>query len=214
MANDIPDIVIGRLPIYLRELNRLAQVEKKRTTSSQELGRLLGISSAQIRKDLSHFGEFGKQGTGYNVNYLVEQLNQILHLSTEWPVALIGAGFLGNALANYNGFVDRGFKITCIFDKDDEKVGQTMQSLSVQPLSELEETIHAKDIEVANLVVPASAAQQATDRLVEAGVKAILSYAPISLTVPPGVYVSYSDPVVEMQRMTYYLAPNREVQKK
>lgn len=210
MANDIPDIVIGRLPVYLRELNRLAQDEQQKTTSSQELGRRLGISSAQIRKDLSHFGEFGKQGTGYNVNYLIEQLNQILHLSAEWPVALIGAGFLGNALASYHGFADRGFRICCIFDKDEDKIGSTIGKLMVQSLAELEETITEQKIEVAILVVPASAAQEMTDRLVDAGVKAILNYAPISLVVPSGVYVSYSDPVVEMQRMTYYLAPNRK----
>ncbi len=107
MAETIPDIVIGRLPIYLRALTHMA-AEERVTTSSQELGQRLGISSAQIRKDLSHFGEFGKQGTGYNIKYLIEQLRQILHLDREWPVALVGAGFLGHALAHYQGFQHRG----------------------------------------------------------------------------------------------------------
>ena len=112
MTQEIPNIVIGRLPIYLRELTRLAEEEDKITTSSHELGKRLGISSAQIRKDLSHFGEFGKQGTGYHIKYLIEQLRDILHLTKEWAVALVGAGNLGHALANYHGFLHRGFRIS------------------------------------------------------------------------------------------------------
>ena len=111
MTNEIPDIVIGRLPVYLRALTYMAEEGDKVTTSSFELGQRLGISSAQIRKDLSHFGEFGKQGTGYHINYLIEQLRQILHLEEEWPVALVGAGFLGHALGHYQGFRHRGFDI-------------------------------------------------------------------------------------------------------
>lgn len=205
MATDIPDIVIGRLPIYLRELTRLAEEGEQKTTSSHELGQRLGISSAQIRKDLSHFGEFGKQGTGYHVGYLIEQISDILHLSTEWDVAVIGAGFLGHALANYNGFLDRGFRIACIFDNDPKKVGEKMGELIVQPDTELEKTIKRRQIKVAILAVPPHVAQHITDRLVNAGVKALLSYAPIHLTVPEGVQVNYSDPVIQLQRMTYYL---------
>ena len=111
MAGDIPDIVISRLPIYLRALTHMATERESATTSSYELGRKLGISSAQIRKDLSHFGEFGKQGTGYNIDYLIKQLRQILHLDQEWPVVLIGAGSIGHALAYYQGFKHRGFQI-------------------------------------------------------------------------------------------------------
>lgn len=205
MATDIPDIVIGRLPIYLRELTRLAEEGEQKTTSSHELGQRLGISSAQIRKDLSHFGEFGKQGTGYHIGYLIEQLSDILRLSTDWDVAVVGAGFLGHALANYNGFLDRGFRIACIFDNDPQKVGETMGDLIVQPDSDLEKTVKRKQIKVAILAIPPHVAQQMTDRLVKAGVKALLSYAPIHLTVPEGVHVSYSDPVIQLQRMTYYL---------
>src|SRR3990172_196466 len=115
LSNEIPDIVIGRLPIYLRALTRLAQ-EGHEVTSSHELGQHLGISSAQIRKDLSHFGGFGKQGTGYQIKYLEEKLRQVLQVSREWKVALVGAGDLGTAIAHYRGFAHRGFRICCIFD--------------------------------------------------------------------------------------------------
>lgn len=206
MANDIPDIVIGRLPVYLRELTRLAEEDKKTTTSSHELGKRLGISSAQIRKDLSHFGEFGKQGTGYHINYLVEQLRDILHLDRVWEVALVGAGYLGHALAHYDGFARHGFRISCIFDNDPNRVGEQMSGLVVQDVSEMPATIHAKNIGIAILVVPASAAQKTADSLIQAGIKSILTYAPIHLNVPEGVHVSYSDPVVQLQCMTYYLS--------
>ena len=203
--SEIPDIVIGRLPIYLRELRRLAFEEEKQTTSSHELGKRLGISSAQIRKDLSHFGEFGKQGTGYHVHYLVEQLQQILHLTQEWPVALLGAGYLGHALAHYDDFQHRGFHIRWIFDNDPGKIGVEMGSLIVQPINELEETIRRENVKMAILAVPVHTVQEITDLLVQCGVKAILSYVPVHLEVPPDVQVSYSDPVVQMQRMTFYL---------
>ncbi len=207
MTNDIPDIVIGRLPIYLRELTSLQREGEKTNTSSHDLGRRLGISSAQIRKDLSHFGEFGKQGTGYNIAYLIEQISEILHLTKEWNVAIVGAGYLGHALAHYNGFQHRGFRILCVFDNDPKKIGEQMGDFVVQPVTELETTIQQAHVEMAILAVPIDVAQEITDRLVSAGVKALLSYVPVQLMVPAGVQVSYSDPVVQMQRMTYYLNP-------
>jgi len=203
--SSIPDIVIGRLPIYLRALTHMAHDEDKITTSSHELGHRLGISSAQIRKDLSHFGEFGKQGTGYHINYLIDQLRLILHLETEWPTVIVGAGYIGHALAHYQGFKDRGFQIQRIFDNDPSVVGQVMNNLDVQHVDELGGVLQSEGIKVAILAVPASAAQEITDLLVEGGVKAILSYAPINLKVPDGVWVRYNDPAVQMQRMTYYL---------
>ena len=207
MSTDIPDIVIGRLPIYLRELNRLAQEGDKLTTSSQELARRLGISSAQIRKDLSHFGEFGKQGTGYHIKFLIEQLRKILHLANEWPVALVGAGYLGHALAHYDGFHQRGFHIKWIFDNNPQQIGQEMGGLVVQDVANLETVLKEERVKVAILSVPTSVAQEITDRLVKAGVEGILTYAPIHLNVPENVHVSYSDPVIQMQQMTYYLKP-------
>ena len=210
MDHTIPDIVIGRLPLYLRELSRMEGDPDRITTSSHELAERLGISSAQIRKDLSHFGEFGKQGTGYHVHYLIERLTEILHLTHEWPVALVGAGFLGHALASYRGFQRRGFAITRVFDNDSATVGKTIGELVVRGIEEMAADLRESGIRIAILAVPADAAQTMTDRLVEAGVRAILSYAPVSLTVPPGVQVSYSDPVVQLQQMTSYLAAGGE----
>lgn len=205
MTTEIPDIVIGRLPIYLRELTRLAEEEGRINTSSHELGKRLGISSAQIRKDLSHFGEFGKQGTGYHINYLIEQLREILHLTGEWDVALVGAGYLGHALAHYHGFHRRGFRISWIFDNDPAKIGEQMDALIVQDVANLEKVITENNVKVAIIVVPANYAQEITDRLVAVGIRSILSYAPIHLNAPTGVEISYSDPVIQLQRMTYYL---------
>ena len=204
-APHIPDIVIARLPIYLRALTYLAQDGGKTTTSSQELGRHLGISSAQIRKDLAHFGEFGKQGTGYHIAYLIEQLRQILKLDHEWEVAVIGAGYLGHALVHYNGFQHRGFRIRWVFDVDDALVGRKMNAVTVQHLDELEATVKRKNIQIAIIAVPAAAAQDVADRLVATGVRSILCYAPMSLLVPEDVHIAYSDPVVQLQHMTYYL---------
>lgn len=202
----IPDIVIGRLPIYLRALNRMIQDEKE-YTSSHELGERLGISSAQIRKDLSHFGEFGKQGTGYNIEYLYDQIRQILHVDHEWPMAVVGVGDLGRALAHYKGFKARGFYVACLFDADPEKIGDHVGELTIQSMDEMVGELERLNIKVAMLSVPASAAQAVANQLAQAGVQAILNYAPITLAVPPNVHVQYIDPVTHLQHMAYYLTP-------
>jgi len=202
--NNIPDIVIGRLPIYLRALNRLHQ-EGHEVTSSHELGRRLGISSAQIRKDLSHFGGFGKQGTGYQIAFLEEKLRQVLKVNQEWEVALIGAGDLGTAIANYRGFAHRGFHVSCVFDNASQKIGTEVAGLKVQPMTEMAATIKQNHLQIAMIAVPAEFAQQVADQIIEAGIRAILNYAPINLNVPENVHVQHIDPVVHLQRMTYYL---------
>lgn len=207
-SGNIPDIVIGRLPIYLRALNRLS-AEGQEITSSHELGQRLGISSAQIRKDLSHFGGFGKQGTGYQIGFLQDRLRKVLHVDREWEVALVGVGDLGKAIARYRGFADRGFHISCLFDSAPEKVGQQVESLVVQPMDELHATIEGRGIKLAMIAVPAEHAQDVADLLVAAGIRGILNYAPINLTVPAGVQVQYIDPVVGLQRMTYYVEGER-----
>ena len=201
---EIPDIVISRLPVYLRALTRL-QTEGQPITSSKELGQLLGISSAQIRKDLSHFGEFGKQGTGYEINKLVDQLRRILKVEREWNVALVGAGAIGHALAFYNGFTDRGFRISMIFDNDPAKIGAYINGFEVRDAARLGELIPQAMITLAMVAVPAEAAQAVTDNLVKAGVRGILNYAPINLSTPESVHVQYIDPVVHLQRITYYV---------
>jgi redox-sensing transcriptional repressor len=203
-VNKIPDIVIGRLPVYLRALSQLVD-EGKLVTSSHELGQQLGISSAQIRKDLSHFGEFGKQGTGYQINHLYAQLQQILQIDREWSVAVVGLGDLGRALARYGGFADRGFRVVAAFDSDPTKIGTDMDGLIILPASSITEEVRAKHIKIAMIAVPAAHAQSVCDELVRGGVRAILNYAPITLNSPPSVHVQYIDPVAHLQHMTYYL---------
>lgn len=204
MAKQIPDIVIGRLPIYLRALLQMSQ-EGRQVTSSQELGERLGISAAQIRKDLSQFGEFGKQGTGYNIEYLANQVREILKVNKVWDVAIVGAGDIGRALAGYNGFSERGFRIRMIFDNKGELIGQQAGDFVIKDTKTLKEEIQAAGIKMAMIAVPATHAQGVADLLVEAGVRAILSYAPVNLNVPAGVRVQNIDPSIHLQRMTYYL---------
>lgn len=203
-ADKIPDIIIGRLPIYLRSLQRMAEAGKQ-TTSSQELGERVGISAAQIRKDISQFGEFGKQGTGYRIPYLIEKLREILKVDRIWDVVIVGAGDMGHALANYPGFVNRGFQITMVFDNDPSKIGQKIGKFVIQDTADMVEKIRQAGIQVAMLTVPASAAQEVANQLVKAGVRAILNYAPVSLNVPEDVRVQHIDPATHLQRMTYYL---------
>ncbi len=204
MPPTIPDIVISRLPIYLRALTRLAQ-DGHTVTSSHELGQRLGISSAQIRKDLSHFGGFGKQGTGYQIPYLIDQLKQVLKVNREWEVALVGAGDLGSALAHYRGFVNRGFRIACVFDNSPQKIGNKVGDFVIEPVERLAEVIRDHDIKIAMLAVPAEHAQAVAELLIAAGIHGILNYAPINLNVPDHIRVQYIDPVVQLQRMTYYI---------
>ena len=203
-ADKIPDIIIGRLPVYLRALQRLAE-KGIQTTSSQELGEIVGISAAQIRKDISQFGEFGKQGTGYSIPFLIERLRDILKINRVWDVVIVGMGDIGHALAHYQGFANRGFRVKMVFDNDPKKIGQKIGEFEVYDTAALAEKIRQHKIKIAMITVPANVAQDVADQLVKAGVKAILNYAPISLNVPEDVRVQYIDPVTHLQRMTYYL---------
>lgn len=199
-----PDIVVGRLPLYLRTLEFL-QAEGIEVTSSTDLGARLDISAAQIRKDLSHFGEFGKQGLGYNVSFLLAQLRSILHLDREWEIALVGAGDLGHALVHYDGLLGKGFRISCVFDRDPGKIGSVLRNLEILDIRALGHVVSSRRIRVGIVAVPVGQAQSVVDRLVEAGVKAILSYAPITVVTPGEVQVQYIDPVTHLRHMTYYL---------
>jgi len=201
----IPDIIISRLPMYLRTLQRM-QEENRKVTSSQELGEHLGISAAQIRKDLSQFGEFGKQGTGYNIDYLLEQLSIILHVDREWDIVVVGAGDIGSAVARYRGFKNRGFKVKTIFDNNAARIGSEIGDYTVQDSINMTTYIKDNGIKIAMIAVPVVHAQEVADQLVEAGIQAILNYAPIHLNVPDAVYVQYIDPSIHLQRMTYYLS--------
>lgn len=200
----VPDIVVARLPLYLQTLKRLEQ-EGEYNTSSNDLGKRIGISAAQIRKDLSHFGEFGKQGTGYSISFLIEKLEGILHVNKVWDMALIGVGFLGHAIANFHGFQNHGFQIKCIFDNDPEKIGSKIGDFIIEDGRNLAEVIKKENIKVAMITVDTEQAQNVANLLVKAGVKAILNYAPVKLIVPKSVQVQNIDPLIELQHMTYYL---------
>jgi redox-sensing transcriptional repressor len=203
-AEKIPDIIITRLPVYLRALQRMEDSGLK-TTSSQELGEHVGISAAQIRKDISQFGEFGKQGTGYSIPYLLDKLREILKVDRMWDVIIVGAGDMGHALARYQGFANRGFNVVMIFDNEKNKIGQKVGDLTIEDTADLVEKVKSSGIKIAMLTIPAVVAQDTADKLVQAGVKAILNYAPISLNVPDNIKVQYVDPATQLQRMTYYL---------
>lgn len=200
----VPDIVISRLPWYLQTLNQMAK-EGHHTVSSKMLAERIGTTAAQIRKDLSFFGGFGKQGTGYSIYFLIEQLQKILNLDQIWQVAVVGVGSLGRALAHYQGFAIRGIEIISLFDIDPKVVGTMVGSITVQHVDEMRNSIYEKDIKIAILTVPGSAAQDTAEKLIEAGIKAILNYTPASLILPKEIRVQQIDPVLHMQRMMYYL---------
>ncbi|MCS7055191.1 MAG: redox-sensing transcriptional repressor Rex [Thermoflexales bacterium] len=204
-AKRVPDIVVARLPLYLRALSAM-QHSGKEFTSSQEMAQWLGISSAQIRKDLSHFGEFGKQGTGYSITGLQQKLRQILNLEREWPIIIIGAGNIGSAIANYPGFAHRGFRVCAVFDNDPRKIGSHIGRYEVYDVRELPTFVRRHGIQLAMIAVPAESAQEVADLAIAAGIKAILNYAPINLSVPDHIRVENIDPVLHLQHMTYYLA--------
>ena len=200
---NVPDIIVSRLPVYLRALQFMA-ANGSTTTSSQELGEKVGISAAQIRKDLSQFGEFGKQGTGYHISFLIDRLLQILKVELVWDVVLVGMGELGHAILRYQGFVNRGFRIVACYDSDPAKIGTRVAVFTVEDVNNLVMNVRNAGIKMAMLCVPASSAQNVTDKLVEAGIKGILNYAPVSLSVPSDVRLQYIDPVIGLQRMAYY----------
>jgi redox-sensing transcriptional repressor len=204
MNRKIPRIIIGRLPLYLRALTRLKK-EGHSYASSRELGKLLDISAAQIRKDLSHFGELGKRGKGYEIDFLTNELNHILNIESIWDMIVIGAGDLGSGLARYKGFAERGFRVAAVFDIDPEKIGKEIGKLIVKDLATMCDYVADNNIQIAVLAVPAETAQHVIDDLVEVGITAILNYAPIYIKTPDGVQIEHIDPSVHLQKLSYYL---------
>lgn len=200
----IPDIIIGRLPLYLRALNRMS-ASGSVVTSSKELGEWVGISAAQIRKDISQFGEFGKQGTGYNIEFLSKKIREILNIDRIWDVAIIGVGDIGRGLIQYQGFRDRGFQVTLAFDNSHEIIGKKIEDITIQDIANMVDTINTAEVKIAMIAVPADHAQSVADKLAKTSVRAILNYAPIRLSVAEGVRVQYIDPATRLQWMTYYL---------
>jgi redox-sensing transcriptional repressor len=201
---NIPDVVIQRLPVYLQSLVHMAN-RGQAVVSSSELGEWAGVSSAQIRKDLSYFGEFGKQGLGYQVSFLIGQLRHILQSDRTWHVCIVGAGALGHALVNYRAFAAWGFDLVAVFDNDPAKMGAPIGTLAIQPMEAMPRIVVERQIEIAILAIPAAYAQEVAGQLVACGVRSILNYAPITLVLPPEVHVATMDPVASLQSMTYYL---------
>jgi redox-sensing transcriptional repressor len=200
----VSEPTVGRLSLYLRWLMTLS-TSGVGTVSSEELARRSGTTAAQVRKDLSLFGTFGKRGLGYAVPELERRLRSILGLEHRWPVALVGAGRIGAALFGYESFRAQGFNIEAVFDADPAKAGERWNGVEVQPDTLLEEVLRDREIEIAVVAVPAAAAQAVADRLVRAGVRGILNFAPLRLDVPSSVVVKSVDMTVEMERLSYAL---------
>ena len=201
---EVPEVVIARLPQYVRILSRLLE-DGVDVVSSQQLGERLQVTPAQIRKDLSYFGRFGKQGRGYSVNSLLERLRQILGLNSYWNVAVVGVGRLGRAIISYPGFTPDGFRLVAAFDANPEVIGQPVGDLTISPMNHLDEQVKKRQISIAIVAVPAEKTQEVVDLLVACGVRAILNYAPMAPQVRGGVRIRNIDPVISLQSMTYYL---------
>ena len=202
---NIPDIVVGRLPLYLQTLNQMAR-EGFHIASSTGIAERLGTTAAQIRKDLSYFGGFGKQGTGYQLFLLIDELQKILNVDRIWQAAIVGAGDLGHALIHYQGFARHGFDIVLAFDNDPAKVGTVIGPIVIKNIDVMEEEIKSHGIKVGLITVPARNAQEIAERIVACGIKAILNYAPTTLILPEGIQVQNVDPILYLQKMTYYLS--------
>ncbi len=204
MSLEIPEVVINRLPVYARALTELV-MRGETVVSSQALGELLDVTPAQIRKDLSYFGRFGKQGRGYNVNGLLATLREILGIDRQWRLCLVGVGRLGQAIAEYGGFGPQGFEIVAAFDADASVIGREIGGVRVLPIDELESFLHSHRVDIGIVAVPAAHAQGVVDKLVAFGIHAILNYAPITAHVPRDVVIRHIDPVLAMQSMTFYI---------
>ena len=209
MQRQIPEVVVSRLPMYVRGLAELHQ-DGIDFINSQDLGHRFGMSPDQIRKDLSYFGKFGRQGRGYNVALLLSELRQILGLDRQWCMAIVGVGRLGRAIMDYKGFVPRGFKIVAAFDKERNVIGKRVSGVVIQDMAELETAIREKKVDIAVVAVPSTEAQGVIDKLVRSGIKSILNYAPVYAYVPKDVRLEAIDPVLALQSMTYYLARSQD----
>lgn len=201
----VPEGVIERLPQYLNVLIQLRQ-EGMQTVSSARLGELTEVNPAQIRRDLTHFGSFGKRGIGYDVGTLIERIQRILGSDQVHRLALVGAGNLGSAIAGYQGLRKHGFIVSAVFDSDPAKIGGRLGDLKVRDVADLEKVVHDQGIRIGVVAVPQSAAQRVTDQLAAAGVEVILNYTPMIVKVPQGVTLHNTDPVQELLHTLYYLS--------
>jgi redox-sensing transcriptional repressor len=198
----VPKAVVSRLSLYLRELQHLVR-DGHETTSSSQLGSLLGFSDAQVRKDLAYFGHFGHPGIGYRSAELISAIRRILGTDRDWPVVIVGTGNLGRALLGYKGFSHQGFRIVAAFDVDPAKVGTTIEGVSVLHLNELTDVVQQNQIKLGLIAVPAATAQIVSDRLVAAGVEGIVNFAPVTLVLPPGVSLVGVDLAIELEQLSF-----------
>ena len=199
----IPEATVARLPVYLRSLLEMADAHIV-TISSERLAEMAGVNAAKVRKDLSYLGSYGTRGVGYDVQFLLVQINRVLGLTQDWPVVIVGIGNLGHALANYKGFSARGFRIAALVDADRSKVGEVVAGLPVRHLDELPEIATEQTIAIGIVATPAGSAQEVADLLVAAGVTSILNFAPAVISVPRGVSLRKVDLSIELQILSFY----------
>jgi redox-sensing transcriptional repressor len=199
----IPEATVARLPIYLRSLLDVAE-DKITTVSSERLADMAGVNAAKVRKDLSYLGSYGTRGVGYDVEYLLYQISRQLGLNQDRPVVIVGVGNLGHALANYRGFLARGFRVLALFDADPTKVGERVGDLQIRSMEDLIEVLGGQTSAIGVITTPEKVAQEVADRLVEAGVTSILNFAPSVLTVPPHVSLRKVDLSIELQILSFY----------
>src|SRR3954451_1429076 len=199
----IPEATVARLPVYYRSLLQVAET-KEPTISSERLAELAGVNAAKVRKDLSYLGSYGTRGVGYEVEYLLFQISRELGLTQDWPVAIIGIGNLGHALANYRNFTARGFRIVALIDADPKKVGDDVNGIRIRSLDDLDAVVRKERVSIGIITTPAHVAQDVCDRLVAAGVTSILNFAPTVLNVPDGVSLRKVDLSIELQILSFY----------
>lgn len=199
----IPEATVARLPLYYRALLGLAEIEVP-TVSSDELAMHAGVSAAKLRKDLSYLGSYGTRGVGYDVSFLLRQIGKELGLDQTWAVAIVGVGNLGSALANYRGFKERGFEVVALFDSAPEKVGTSIAGITVSHLDDLPEVCQQRGVQIGIIATPAQAAQYVAEKLIGAGVKSILNFAPVELRVPHDAVIRKVDVAVELQILAFY----------
>jgi redox-sensing transcriptional repressor len=202
-ARRIPEATVARLPVYLRSLAELVD-DKIPTVSSERLAEMAGVNAAKVRKDLSYLGSYGTRGVGYDVEYLLFQMSRELGLTHDWPVAIVGAGNLGSALANYGGFTQRGFPVAALFDSDQTKVGKLVHGVAVHHTDDITTVAADLNIGIGVIATPAAAAQDVADKLVAAGVGSILNFAPTVISVPEGVSLRKVDLALELQILSFY----------
>ena len=201
----VPNPAVRRLSLYLRQLEALKRGGRS-TVSSKQLGESLGLTDAQVRKDLAYFGQFGHPGIGYRVDDLIGQVRRILGTDKTWDVILVGAGNLGRALSAYRGFEAKGFRLIAVFDNDPTKVGRRLGPFTIQSLDEVPDAIAKQNVKLAILAVPAEHAQAVADQLIDAGVRGLLNFAPVSLTVPPQVALNSVDLAVQLEQLAFQVS--------